>query len=121
MERREHFQWACRLKKKTLSIKETPEQTDRSFSLGVVSDRKEPWSVTLHLNVRSTLFCIDTREGDMVISKKIYIKIGSLDLKNSDKMLKGPSRDQLGCKGHFVGYLQKSNLTIGKEICLIKN
>ena len=36
-------------------------------------------------------------------------------------MLKGPSGDQLACKGHFMGYLQKGDLTIKEEIYMIKN
>ena len=38
-----------------------------------------------------------------------------------DKALKGPGGDQLGCKGCFVGYLPKGNLTIREEIYVIKN
>ena len=38
-----------------------------------------------------------------------------------DKLLKGPSGDQLGCKGRFVGYLQKGDVTIKEEIYVIKN
>ena len=57
----------------------------------------------------------------MVISDKIYTKIGSPDLKILDKTLKGPGGDQLGCKGRFVGYLQKSDLTIRDELYVIKN
>ena len=66
--------------------------------------------MTLRLNGQSTYFCIYTRVKVTVISKKIYIKIGSPVLKTLDKMLKGPSDDQLNCKGHFVGYLQKGDL-----------
>ena len=53
-----HFQRARRSKKKISSINETPEPTDRSFFLGVVLDSKEPWSMTLWLNGRSTFFCV---------------------------------------------------------------
>ena len=58
----------------------------------------------------------------MVISEKIYTKIGNLELKTLDKMLKDSAGDQLhvGCKGHFVGYLQKGDLTIREEIYVIK-
>ena len=85
--------------------------------LGVVSDSKEPWSVTHRLNGRSTFFCICTGAEVTVISKKIYTEIGGPQLKTLDKTLKGPGGNQLGCKGHFVGYLQKGDLTIREEIC----
>ena len=70
IEKKERFQWACR-SKKISSIKETPEQSDRSFFLGIVSDSKEPWFETLCLNGRSTFFCIDTGAEVTVISEKI--------------------------------------------------
>ena len=78
-------------------------------------DHKEPWSVTLHLNGRSIFFCIDTGAEVTIISKKIYTKIGGPDFKILDKTLKGPRGDQLGCKGDFVGCLQKGDLTIKEE------
>ena len=86
-----HFQRACR-PKNILSIKESPEQPDKSFYLGVVSDDKEPRSVSLHLNGQPTT-SIDTGTEVMVISKKVYVKSGSHDLKLLDKKLKGPSSD----------------------------
>ena len=46
------------------------------------------------------------------MSEKAYAKIGSLELKTLDKMLKGLSDDQLTCKGRFMDYLQKGDLTI---------
>ena len=56
-----------------------------------------------------------------VILEKIYIKIGSPELKTLDNTLKGPGGNPLGCKEHFVGYLQKGDLTIREEIDVIKN
>ena len=104
-----------------MSIKQSTEPSDRSFCLGVVSDNEEPWSVTLRLNGRSTFFCIDAGAEVTVISKKIYTKIGSPELKTLDKALKGPGGDQLVCKGRFVGYLRKGDLTIREEIYVIKD
>ena len=77
--------------------------------------------MTLQLNGRSTSFCIDTGAEVTVISEKIYTKIGSPQLKTLDRALKGPGGNQLGCKGRFMGYLQKGNLTIREEIYVIKN
>ena len=77
--------------------------------------------MTLRLNGRLTFFCIDTGAEVTVISEKIYTKIGSPELKTLDKTLRGPGGDQLGCKGRFVGYLQKGDLTIKEEIYVIKN
>ena len=37
------------------------------------------------------------------------------------KTLKGPGGDQLGWNGRFVGYSQKSDLTIQKELYVIIN
>ena len=89
--RKGHFQCGCRLNK-ILPIKESPEQPDKGFYLGVVSD-KEPWSVTLHFNGQLVTFCIDTGAEVMVISEKVYAKTGSPDLKPLNKMLEGPSSD----------------------------
>ena len=50
------------------------------------------------------------------MSENIYTKIGSPELKTLDKTLKGPSGDQFSCKGHFMGYLQKGNVTVKEEI-----
>ena len=72
-----HFQQTCRSKKKILSINKSSEQPDKSFSLGVVSDSKEPSSVTLGLNDQSTNYCIDTRAEVTVILEKDCTKIGS--------------------------------------------
>ena len=57
----------------------------------------------------------------MSISKKAYAKIGSLELKTLDKLLKGLSGDQLACMGCFMGYFQKGNVTTKEEIYMIKN
>ena len=38
-----------------------------------------------------------------------------------DKTLSGPGGGQLGRKGHFVGYLQKGDLTTREEIYVINN
>ena len=94
-----HFQWPCRSKK----ISSIPRQSDKSFYLGIVSNNKEPWSVTLRLNSRSTNFCTNTGAEVTVISEKVYAKIGSPELKTLDRTLKGPSSDQLACKGRFIG------------------
>ena len=51
----------------------------------------------------------------MFILEKAYTKIGSLELKSMDKTLKGPSSDRLACKGFFMGYLWKGNVTIIEE------
>ena len=99
-----HFQRVC-WSKKISSIKEAPEQSDKSFHLEIVSDNKEPWSVTLCLNHQSTNFCIDAGAKVTVISEKVYTKIGSPELKTSDKTLKGPRNDRLVCKGRFICYL----------------
>ena len=69
-----HFQQACR-SNKISSIKEAPEQSDKSFFLGVVSDSMEPWSVTLGLNGQSMNFCIDTWAEVTVISAKIIPRL----------------------------------------------
>ena len=66
--------------------------------------------MTLHLNGRSTFFSMDTGAVVTVISKKIYTKIGSFDLKTLDKMFKGPSGDLLTCKGRVMGFFQKVGL-----------
>ena len=87
-----HFQRACRSKKISF-VKERPEQSDMRFFLGVVSDSKEPWSMTLRLNGQLTFFCMDTGAEVTVILKKIYTKIGSPELKTLDTTLKGPGRD----------------------------
>ena len=121
MERKGHLQRACRSKKKILSINETTEQPHRSSFLGVISDSKEPCSVTLRLNGRSTFLCIDTDAEVTVISEKAYAKIISPELKTMDKTLKGPSGGQLACNGQFMGYLQKGDRTIKEEIYVIKN
>ena len=68
--------------------------------------------MTLCLNGRSTIFCIDTGEEVTVISEKAYAKIGSPKLKKVETTLKGLSSDQLACKGRFMWYLQKGDLTI---------
>ena len=115
-----HFQRACR-SKKISSIDESPVQQDDSFYLGVVSDNKEPWSVTLRLNGRPTDFCIDTGAEVTVISEKSYTKIGSPNLKSLNKTLRGAGSNQLTCMGRFMGYLQKGNVTIKEEIYVIKN
>ena len=77
--------------------------------------------MALHLNGRSTNFCIDAGAEVTVISKKAYAKIGSPELKTLDKILKGPSSDQLSCNGRFMGYLHKGDLTIKEETYVIKN
>ena len=51
--------------------------------------------------------------------KKAYVKIGSPELKTLDKTLKGPSSDRLACKGRFMGYLQKGDVTIKVEVYVI--
>ena len=47
-------------------------------------------------------FCINTGAEVTVISDKAYAKIDSPELKTLDKMLQGPSGDQLACKGGFM-------------------
>ena len=61
--------------------------------------------MTLRLNGRSTIFCIDTGAEITVISEKAYAKIGSPELKTLDETLKGPSGDQLASKGRFMRYM----------------
>ena len=79
----------------------------------------EPLSLTLRLNGRSVFFCKDTGTGVTIISEKAYANIGtcSPELKTLDKMLEGPSGDQLACKGSFIGYLQKGSNHQGGNIC----
>ena len=109
------------MKKKISSINKTPEHPDKSCFLGGISDSKEPWSVTLRLNGQAAFFCIDIGAEVAVILEKIYTKIGSLELKTLDKTFKGPSVDQLACKGRLMGHLQKGDLTIKEEIYVIRN
>ena len=68
--------------------------------------------MTLHLNGQSTNFCINTGAEVTVILEKDYTKIGSPESKTLDKTLAGPSSDKLACKGRFMGYLQKGDVTI---------
>ena len=64
------------------------------------------------------IFCINTGAEVTVISEKAYAKIGSPELKTLDRTVKGPRGDRLTYKGHFMGYLQKGDLTIKEEnIC----
>ena len=77
--------------------------------------------MALCLNGRSTNFCIDKGAEVMVISEKDCTKISSPELKTLNDTLKGPSSDQLACKGCFMGYLQKRDVTIKEEIDVIKS
>ena len=77
--------------------------------------------MTLGLNGQSKSFCTNTGGEDTVISEKIYTKVGSPELKTLAKTLKGPSGDQLACKGHFIGYLKKGDVTMKEKIYMIRN
>ena len=108
------------MKKKISCINKSPEEPNKRL-IEVILDSKEPQSVTLCLNGQSTFFCINTGAKVTVILERICTKIGSPDLKALDEMLKGPSGDLLACKGRFMGYLQKGDVTAKEEIYVIKN
>ena len=109
----------CR-SKRVSAIREHNQPED-GFYLGMVSEQQEPWSVALHLNSRSFLFCIDTGAEVTVIPENIYTKIGSPKLESAVKALKGPNNHRLACKGHFIGYFQKGDVTTEEKIYVIEN
>ena len=86
-----HFQWACRSNKKISSVNKSPEQPDKSFFFRVVSYSKEPWSVTVRLNGRSTNLCLDTGYRSRLYRRRLMPRLAVLNWK-------GSSSDQFACK-----------------------
>ena len=72
--------------------------------------------MALRLNGRSFTFCIDTGAEVIDIPENIYTRIGSPKLEPVVKALKGPNKHRLACKGHFMGYFQKGEVTTERNL-----
>ena len=85
--------------------------------LGAIgSERRNPWEVTISLNKKPVKFQIDSGAEVTVVSDSMLRKLTGVNLKPTQRTLKGPTQGPLPVRGQFRGTLVFGDREVQQDI-----
>ena len=119
-----HFKAVCRSKREVREVLVSDDSQDEF--LGVIhsetdslSSTEAPWTTKLELNGRNIEFKIDTGADVTVISEQEYVSKQDGPLRQTNRVLSGPSQQKLDVCGQFSGKLSNQFRSTQQEIYVI--
>ena len=89
--------------------------------LGAIgSERRNPWEVTISLNKKPVKFQIDSGAEVTVVPDSMLRKLIGVNLKPTQRTLKGPTQGTLPVRGQFRGTLVFGDREVQQDIYVVK-
>ena len=119
-----HWARAC----KSVNVNEVAP-SDLDFFMGEVIDIETvhsctvgSWKAKVGVQGKEISFKIDTGADVTVLSPKIYMKLSSAPkLRPTKKILRGPCKQKLVCKGVFTAQLETNEIAVSEEVYVLQD
>ena len=119
--KRGHYQKMCRSNTQAdvAGVQESTE-AEVPFLGAIGSERRNPWEVTISLNKKPVKFQIDSGAEVTVVPDSMLRKLTGVNLKPTQRTLKGPTQGTLPVRGQFRGTLVFGDREFQQGIYVVK-
>ena len=118
--KRGHYQKMCRSNTQAdvAGVQESTE-AEVPFLGAIGSERRNPWEVTVSLNKKPVKFQIDSGAEVTVVPDSMLRKLTGVNLKPTQRTLKGPTQGILPVRGQFRGTLVFGDREVQQDIYVV--
>ena len=123
-----HWAQACKSSANPKSGTVSEAETEESFFLGeiveldeVQSNRKTPWTATISVNGKPLLFKLDSGADVSVIPRHNFLELSQARLQPTTRVLLGPCKYRMNCKGVFRARLTNELKSIEEDIYVVED